>query len=1054
MNPEIRRTVEKVTVYLEVLQSMVYHQRLALAPFRLRLLDSEGEPPFPEGTEKGVEVRPGEMWGPPLTGFVLSTAFKVPPDWGKSALYLPLGDAGDFNHPEALVYIDGISCASCDRYHHEIMLDESARDGKVHTLDLHGWTGGIDLSDSWKRSSQAAQTGFMLMQQCEVVEIHEPTRQLAQLMSAALGVTREMEPDNPVRSLLLTVLNETLMRLDTRAPLGGAFYASVPEALGVLQEGLRRSGPALNIDIAAVGHAHIDVAWLWTLEQARQKTRRSFSNVIRLMDEYPEFRFAQSQAQLYEYILQDDPDMFAAIRSRVEEGRWEPVGGMWVESDSNLIGPESMVRQFLLGRAFFKRHFGERRSRVLWLPDVFGFNWSLPQLAREAGLDFFFTTKMGWNEFNRLPFDSFWWQGLDGSRILTHFSPVPELSEIFNATYNAMVSPREIMGSWPNARQASGRTGRNQPILMSFGYGDGGGGPTHAMLENVRIFSDFPGAPRVHCETAENFFENLEADFGENLPVWNDELYLEYHRGTYTTQARSKQANRRREYALHDVEFLGAAAAAISQGFRYPREEILQAWKLVCLNQFHDILPGSSIREVYDVSAEQYQQVAEYTSSAQTRALESLAAVLGGDLLLVNPTSFTVHEPVLIRTDRLDKQSFRHAGDSAMTVQPVEGGLLLQAGPLRPYSVTALEASDSPVARRGGKLSVSRSHLENDCLRLEFSPEGDLIRIYDRELGREVLSPGRTGNELQLFEDRPALFEAWDINIYYDDRMWLPEPAHAIEVIEEGPLRAALRIVRRIHNSTITQEIRLLEGSRRVDFATMVDWQERQMLLKTAFPVDVFAPRATYEIQWGNIERPTHRNTSWDWAKFEVPAQKWVDLSEGGYGVSLLNDCKYGHDIHENVIRLTLLRAPNYPDPQADLGLHHFCYSLLPHPGRWGRETAAQASMLNDPVIGYLTQEPSPVRRDQASLFRLDDPNLIIETVKPAEDGRGWVLRLYEFRRCRGQAELVCSLPTGSAWRTTILEEDQYELEPGEEGYQISYKPFEVISLRVIPESI
>lgn len=1047
---ENRWTTEKIRTYLDAIRPMVFRRSVDCSVFRLRILESEDAAPFAGDGSEGRELPVGTLWGLPRMTFVLSSSFRVPEDWKQPAvLHIPLGDAGSFNHPEALAYVDGEPWSSIDRFHHEIPIDESWCDGEEHCLDLHGWTGGVDQPPIWSRVDPDAETGFLQMKPCRVVEIHQETRDLVSVFSAALGVVKTLDNDSQVRASLLHAMNGALQLLDTRSPLGEAFYESVPGALHALEDDIARSGAPLNLDMTAAGHAHIDVAWLWTLQQARQKTRRSFSNVLQLMEEYPDFVFVQSQAQLYEYIRQDDPKMFASIQEHVRLGVWEPVGGMWVEADSNLIGPESMVRQFLLGSQFFDRHLG-CRSRVLWMPDVFGFSWSLPQLACEAGMKYMFTTKMGWNEYNYLPFESFWWQGLDGSRLLTHFSPIRFNNEGFPGTYNAHVSPEEVAGSWKHTFQKEGgRVGQNVPQLMCFGYGDGGGGPTRQMLENIRLFENFPGVPRVKPGTAAGFFEELESDFGSDLPFWNGELYLEYHRGTYTSQARIKQDNRRSEYALHNAEFLGSAAAALDPDFRYPVEELRKAWHIVCLNQFHDILPGSSIHEVYVEAAEDYREARGLAESALDGAMEALAGRMGGELLLANPTGFTVRQPVWVRQDLIpDIQPLLESGSAAM--QSVQDGVLLDLEPLPPYSIIALDRVDSSTVELESDLSVSETHMENSLLRLEFTPSGDLVRIYDKELDREVLAEGRVGNELQLFEDRPAVPEAWDISIYYDDRMWLPDPAESVELQETGPLRAAVRIQRRFRRSTITQEIRLWSACRRIDFATEVDWQERRMMLKAAFPVEILSPKAEYEIQWGSIERPTHRNTSWDFARFEVPAQKWVDLSEGGYGVSLLNDSKYGHDVHDNVMRLSLLRAPDYPDPEADRGQHRFCYSLLPHPGSRGRETAAQAYALNDPVVVHRPEVPGDVRRRKMTLIQVDDPRLIVETIKPAEDGRGLIVRLYDFTRGRGKARISCALPVESAWRTTILEEDQFELEKSGSSFSFDFSPFEVISLRLI----
>jgi alpha-mannosidase len=571
------------------------------------------------------------------------------------------------------------------------------------------------------------------------------------------------------------------------------------------------------------------------------------------------------------------------------------------------------------------------------------------------------------------------------------------------------------------------------------------------MQENLREMESFPGLPRVRRGKAINFFRAAEKEATGNFPVWNGELYLELHRGTYTTQARNKRANRQSEFLLHDAEFLAAAAALVVPDFVYPHADLRRAWELVCLNQFHDIIPGSSITQVYVDSLTQYAEVRKIGEAVKNKALAVLAQAIGGDILLINPTPFAQDGPI-----------FWPKGDPArlpagLPFQPVDGGLLLDAGQRPPYSVQSLD--NSVAAAAPGSLSVSTTHLENDFLRVELNPAGDITCIFDKQHQREVMPPGAIGNQWQAFEDRPLNWDAWDIDIFYDDKQWLAQPAESVTVVEHGPLRATLEIKRRILNSPFTQRVSLSHNSPRLDFETDIDWRERHILLKAAFPVEVLPPTATYEIQWGNVERPIHRNTSWDWAKFETCAQKWVDLSEGDYGVSLLNDCKYGHDIQDaspagGVIRLSLLRSPTHPDPEADQGEHHFTYSLLPHAGRWDRETIRQAYALNDPLRVFALPQPAEVNPSPppGSLVSVDRPNVVIETVKQAEDGNGIVVRLYECMRQRGPVTLRTGFPLAGAWRANLLEENETELVHDDDSVEFSIKPYQIVTLRLLPE--
>ncbi|GER90158.1 hypothetical protein KDW_43200 [Dictyobacter vulcani] len=637
MSHQIRWTIQKIAQRLNLIEPLVYRRRQTIPSFRfLPLIGPREQPPVGVDVDDSAwtVIEPYDYWGEWRQNFVLRSSFQIPDEWEKGlpfALSLPIGTTGDFSHPEALAYIDGVSYAACDRHHHEFALRADWQDAQVHTLALHGWTAA--------HGEHGAQ---LLMKPCEVVQIDQPTRDFIATARVALGAAESLAEAVPARGKLLYALDRAFILLDTREPFGEDFYASVAEAHSVLKEGIAQAGAPLDVEVVATGHAHIDVAWLWTLGQTRRKASRTFHTVDRLMEQFPDYHFTQSQPQLYEFMRQDHPDLFEAIKQRVAEGRWELTGGMWVEADCNLSGPESLARQFLLGRSFFAEHFGKDiETPVLWLPDVFGYAWALPQLIKQAGLEYFFTIKIGWSQYNRLPFDSFWWQGIDGTRVLTHFSPTPEKGSAYASTYNAMATPDDILGTWTNFRQKDlGHDNVVPPVLTAFGFGDGGGGPTREMLENLREMKEFPAFPRTRQGDVGSFFRQLEETSGSQLPTWNGELYLEYHRGTYTTQSRNKRWNRKSEFLLHDAEFLAAQASLLNNDYRYPDKEITQAWQLICLNQFHDIIPGSSIHDVYVESEQQYAEIAKLGNSVREGALQAIARQVAGDVLIANPISF------------------------------------------------------------------------------------------------------------------------------------------------------------------------------------------------------------------------------------------------------------------------------------------------------------------------------------------------------------------------------------------------------------------------------
>ncbi len=594
------------------------------------------------------------------------------------------------------------------------------------------------------------------------------------------------------------------------------------------------------------------------------------------------------------------------------------------------------------------------------------------------------------------------------------------------------------------------------------------------MLENLDIMSKFPATPRLIPAKVSDFFKKLELEQGDSLPTWNGELYLELHRGTYTTQSCNKRANRKSEFNLHDAEFIASVATQVAPGFDYPIDDLNHCWEIVCLNQFHDIIPGSSVTQVYYESLEQYSQVDKTLEDVRSKAFKAIVNSLAiqsdmglKSLLMINPTSFTRNDLAFWPGHIPAEVALACQGRQVM-FQESQDGTWIWLEYCLPYSINQLKivAGDSLRLwdeRIGTHLVASADRLENDLIRVEINQEGDITRIFDKVAQREVLPEGAIANQFQAFEDRPLNWDAWDVDIFYDDRMWLSEPAELIEVIAAGPLYAAIKIKRKIRNSEYTQVISLGFNTTRLDFDTHINWQEKHVLLKVAFPVDILSPTATYEIQWGNVERPTHRNTSWDWARFETCAQKWVDLSEGGYGVSLLNDCKYGHDIYMNVMRISLLRSPTLPDPVADEGEHQFVYSLFPHPGRWDTPSVSAAYGLNDRLMvvdcsDYVDHHSTQIDTKHkltniGPFIQADAENIIIETIKQAEDGNGVIVRFYEYKRCRSWITLTAGFSIKHAWKTNILEENQESISVAGNKIRVYVHPYEIVTLRLVPPS-
>ena len=1049
MKHHIRWTPQKIESRLRLIQNLDYRRKNPIPAFRYKTLPDPDTPP-PIGADVDDSdwdiIEPHTYWGTWFTDFIMRSEFTVPADWDKNkavVLHLPLGEAGDFSHPETLAYIDGQPYASADRHHHEILLPDNVKDGKTHRLELHGWTGlgGWESDPSLKTK--------LYMKDCAVVEIHQPTRDFIAKARVAIELARLLPDDSQEKGLLLNALDEAFMVLDTRDPIGGdAFYDSVTPALETLIQGLDAAGSPLDVDIIGVGHAHIDVAWLWTLGHTRRKTGRTFSNVLRIMEQFPEYHFSQSQAQLYKYTEEHYPEIFEGIKERVKEGRWEVMGGAWVEPDCNATGAESLARQFLLGRSYFRKHFGDVDTPVLWLPDTFGYSWALPQLIKQAGMEYFITHKMSWNQYNQMPHQLLWWQGIDGTKVLTHFLTTPTGSELlpFSTTYNGNISAKEIMGTWTNFRQKD----THNELMTAYGWGDGGGGPTREMLENIDAFSNLAGAPRVRCGTIREYMDGVAERVADELPIWNGEFYLELHRGTLTSQARTKWNNRKSEFLLHDAEFVATLAALVTN-YDYPHDVFGEAWELICLNQFHDILPGSSITPVYEDADRDYAHIRELGEKARDEALSALASTLPDSTvaMAVNPTSFTDNR-VGFLADSVD--GLTSNGELLLT-QSVDGGTLVNLPNFDAFSVMALASGEG--TNSDSALSVEESSdaivFENGLIRVVFAKNGDITSLYDKEAEREVLAEGEVGNQLLGMEDRPLAWDAWDVDIFYDDRVDKIEGIQSITVTETGPIRATLEIKRTYRQSTITQKIHFYHNSKRLDFDTFVDWHEQHMLLKVAFPVDILSPTATFDIQWGNVERNTHRNTSWDWGRFETAAQKWADLSEGNYGVALINDSKYGYDVLHNVMRLSLLKSPTSPDPVADQGEHIMTYSLLPHTGDYRNGVPSAAYDVNDPVILRSVSATSGNTQNK-QLVSVNKSNVIIETIKQAEDGNGVIVRLYEGERSRGKVTLQAGFDVAEAYICNLLEENQEQLSVENNSITLDVRPYMIASIRIIPQ--
>jgi alpha-mannosidase len=774
--------------------------------------------------------------------------------------------------------------------------------------------------------------------------------------------------------------------------------AEVAQARKVLAVELGRRAADSGLTLSAVGHAHIDLAWLWPLRETRRKTARTFATALANLDEYPDFVFGASQPQQFQWIREDHPGLWDRIRARVAEGRWEAQGAMWVEPDTNLPSGESLVRQIIHGVRFFRTEFGVT-PRMLWLPDVFGYSGNLPQILRRAGIGWFMTTKLSWNKFNTFPHHSFRWTGIDGSTVLAHMAP--------EGTYNSSAAPRAAAA----AEQKYLDKALSDHALLIFGIGDGGGGPGEEHLERLARMKDLSGLVPVRQEKAETFFERLEEE-QDRLHRHRGELYFEMHQGTYTSQAENKRWNRRMEEALGELEFVGVLGEL--RGLPYPRAELDEIWQEVLLYQFHDILPGSSIGRVYEESRARYTLLAQRIRDLRDERTKVLA---GSGLQVMNPTPWSRIE----------------------WIRGQEGWVQAEVGPW--YLGTPKILREIPEVVTTVQVDPASLVLENEHLRVTFGPEGDLASVWSLALGRQALNG--PGNVFTLWPDEG---DAWDFSPDYRQRK--AERPRLVSALRftRGPL-TGFRGEWVWGESKIVQECTLAPGSVRLDFRTWVDWNERGRMLRTAFPTGVDAGRSAAEIQFGFIERPTSENTSWEAAQYEICAHRWIDLAEDTFGVALLNDGKYGHRAKDGVLDLNLLRSPGYPDPEADRGRHEFTYSLMPHGGiadRWA--VIREAQSLNQPLR---IVAPGHGRGGFAPLVQAQGP-FLVDTVKWAEEGRAVVVRGHEALGHRGSVRLSTAFGWKTAVRTDLLEdtdpEATLEMDTAEVGFDVG--PFELVTIR------
>jgi alpha-mannosidase len=927
----------------------------------------------------------GDRWGPPWSTTWFHVRGRVPAEWTGSSV-VAVFDIGFQGHTgftcEALAWRDGKPWRGVDPNHRWLPIMSTEVDFYLEASAIPtAVVAGPADAPSMIALRESDDPAFVFRQ--AELRIQDPSARKQALDFKVLYELALALPEGDRQAEILEALNR---------------FASSDDPKD-LQSILSRPSTSTH-HITAVGHAHIDTAWLWPLRETRRKSARTFSTALALMDEYPDYRFACSQPAQYAWMKESYPTIFEGIRQKVAAGQWEPVGSMWVEADCNLPSGEALVRQFVHGKRFFMQEFGVD-TRELWLPDVFGYPASLPQLIAESGGEYFLTQKLSWNDTNKPAHHTFMWEGIDGTAIFTHFPPAD--------TYNGIFTAGEIVRSLADFKDQD----RSSRSLYLYGWGDGGGGPEPDMIESAHRLRSLNGAPQVELGRAADFFARAKQE-ANNLTTWVGELYFELHRGTYTSQARTKRLNRLAEQALREAEIW---SVAVGEG--YPAAIFDSAWKRLLINQFHDILPGSSIDWVYEDAERELDSVIKVAGDVTTSAQSRLAGS-GDNLTVFNVNSHARREVV-----------------------EVDGQPIAVEAP--PCGWAWINGSASAQVQ---PVSVSDRVLENSLLRVMWNDRGLLTSIWDKDARREVLAAGGFGNALLLHDDNPKNWDAWDVDADYRKSFVQITELASATVEMEGSLRASVRFTRNFGSSELQQRMVLDAGSRVLRFETEVDWQEEHKFLKVAFPVAVRSARATYEIQFGHVERSTHTNTSWDQARFEVCAHRWADLGEPGYGVALLNDCKYGYDIQGSVMRLSLLRAPTHPDPAADRGKHRFTYALMPHPGDFrDAGVIAAAEDLNNPLRIVRGRRAVGERR---SLIEVDTPQVVVEAIKRAEDSDAVIVRLYEAWGGRCRARINTSLPASRAFLCDLLERNRDEIKVRDGQLELELTPFKILTLKLM----
>jgi len=928
-----------------------------------------------------------------------------------------------------------------DHHHPFVLMTINGKKNKNYKISLEAYAGSIgtenvmwDPDCDWEPPKKNCKTFDGVFVSLEREDVAAFVYDLTVLRQLANNLDK-----NSLR------LGKILRGLDQVFSIIDAMPSENPEAVWrpklmkarkVMKQLLDKKNSETTPEIAVIGHSHLDTAWLWPLAETWRKSARTFSSVLNLMEQYPEFKFIQSAPCHAEKIRQQYPSIFKKIKEKVAEGRWEPNGAMWIEPDCNLTSGESFIRQLIFGQNFTRNHFSYTAD-TLWLPDVFGYSAALPQILKGCNVKYFCTTKLSWNDTTRFPYDTFKWKGIDGTSIISHLNDI-----------HCWPDPQTLIARWNNIQHKD----IQDKHLIAYGFGDGGGGPQCEMIEIARRTKDLEGCPKTKTTTVSKFMNGIKKSLKE-LPEWSGELYLELHRGTLTSMAKIKRGNRKLEFALRESEFLNVIS--MLKGSKYPEKELREFWEILLVNQFHDILPGSSIKPVNDEAVADYKKAIEGTKKLSEKAIKKIVVPQkNNNIVLINSLSWDRKSEIILEniSKELVPTNTKIKTQRFSDIQNKEI-LAVQGAEIPALGSTVLEFKKGKSETENSVFKVVGQKIDTPFAKIKFNKFGQITSLVDKTANREIVKKNNVLNSFLFGEDVPVMYDNWDIDRDQSQKMEVEKRMVSRKLISNGSVQLRIRSEYKLGlNSTIIQDMVFHASTPQIDFETKVDWQEKHTLLKAGFDFDVLADTARHEIQYGHIERPTHRNLPQDTARFEVCAHKWTDISEGNFGIAILNDCKYGISVNDSSLQLSLLKSGTHPDETADNGEHFFTYSILPHASGFSVESVIRpAYELNNPV-SYASSTSATTKIN--NLIKVDMPNVIIESIKLAEDSsNNIIVRLYEAGKSGTHVKLSLDKIIKSVSETNMLEEEKFNHNLKNNSISFFIKPFEIKTFKFIIKS-